>query len=43
MTLSLLLANDKPTALAKLPQGERKDWQAFWSEIATLLKKAGSS
>ena len=27
-------------ALAELPDSERKDWQAFWSEVAALLKKA---
>ena len=26
--------------LAKLPEPERKEWQAFWSEVALLLKKA---
>jgi tetratricopeptide (TPR) repeat protein len=26
--------------LAKLPEPERKEWQAFWSEVAALLKKA---
>ena len=29
--------------LAKLPEGERKEWQAFWSEVATLLAKAEKS
>ncbi len=24
-------------ALARLPEAERKDWQAFWSEVDTLL------
>ncbi len=26
--------------LAKLPVAERKEWQAFWSDAAALLKKA---
>jgi tetratricopeptide (TPR) repeat protein len=26
--------------LAKLPEQEQKQWQVFWSEVATLLKKA---
>jgi hypothetical protein len=30
----------EPDALAKLPQGERKDWQAFWAEVSSLLNKA---
>lgn len=27
-------------ALARLPQGERKNWQAFWAGAADLLKRA---
>ena len=27
--------------LAKLPEAERKEWQAFWAEIDALLKPAG--
>ena len=27
------------TELAKLPELERKEWQLFWDEIATLRKK----
>ena len=30
---------DEPE-LAKLPEPERKEWRAFWSEVATLLKTA---
>jgi hypothetical protein len=30
----------EPDALAKLTQGERKDWQAFWAEVDRVLKKA---
>jgi hypothetical protein len=26
--------------LAKLPERDQKDWQAFWAEVAALLKKA---
>ncbi len=26
--------------LARLPEPERKEWQAFWAEVAALLKKA---
>jgi hypothetical protein len=33
----------EPNDLAKQPQGEWKEWQAFWAEVAMLLKKAGSS
>ncbi len=28
------------TNLKKFPEDERKAWQAFWSEVAALLKKA---
>ena len=27
-------------ALAKMPEPERKDWQAFWADVDALLKKA---
>ena len=30
----------EPEALARLPQGERKNWQAFWAGAADLLKRA---
>jgi tetratricopeptide (TPR) repeat protein len=33
----------KPDALATLALGERNDWQAFWAEVAALLKKVRSS
>jgi tetratricopeptide (TPR) repeat protein len=29
-----------PAALRKLPEAERREWQGFWSEVASLLKKA---
>ncbi len=29
-----------PDALAKLPEPERKQWQAFWEEVEDLLKRA---
>ena len=29
--------------LTKLPEPERKDWHAFWSEVAVLLKQAEKS
>ncbi len=28
-------------ALAKLPEAERKEWQAFWNDYNTLMRKAG--
>jgi eukaryotic-like serine/threonine-protein kinase len=28
-----------PEALAMLPEAERKEWQAFWSEVEALLKQ----
>ena len=28
-------------ALAKLPEDERKDWQALWADVDALLKRAG--
>jgi len=30
----------EPDARANLPDVERKDWQAFWSGVADLLKRA---
>jgi hypothetical protein len=27
-------------ALAKLPEAERKEWQALWAEVEALLKRA---
>ena len=30
----------EPDALAKLPEAERKDWQALWADVDALLKKA---
>src|SRR5262249_4520664 len=27
--------------LKKLPEDERRSWQEFWAEVATLLKQAG--
>ena len=33
----------EPEALAGLPQGERKSWQAFWAGAADLLKRAERS
>jgi hypothetical protein len=27
-------------ALAKLPEPEQKEWQAFWAEVDALLKRA---
>jgi hypothetical protein len=29
-------------ALAKLPEAERKDWQALWADVDALLKRAGA-
>jgi hypothetical protein len=29
-------------ALAKLPEVERKDWQALWAEVDALLARAGA-
>jgi hypothetical protein len=29
-----------PEALAKLPEGERRDWQKLWSDLADMLKRA---
>ena len=29
-----------PEGLAKLPEAERKDWQAFWAEVDALILKA---
>jgi serine/threonine protein kinase len=28
-------------ALARLPEAERKDWQAFWAEVDALARKSG--
>jgi hypothetical protein len=33
---------DEPS-LEKLPEDERKAWQAFWAEVVALLKKASES
>ena len=33
---------DEP-GLARLPEVERKDWQALWHEVDALLVKAGGS
>jgi hypothetical protein len=30
-------------ALAKLPEGEREAFRAFWAEVEALRKKAGGS
>jgi hypothetical protein len=27
-------------SLAKLPEAERKEWQAIWAEVESLLKRA---
>jgi Flp pilus assembly protein TadD len=32
-----------PTALAKLPEAERKRWQQLWTDVAALLKRAGGA
>jgi hypothetical protein len=29
-----------PEALAKLPEAERREWQALWGEVDALLKRA---
>jgi hypothetical protein len=29
-----------PEALAKLPEAERKEWQALWAEVDALIAKA---
>jgi hypothetical protein len=29
-----------PEALAKLPERERKEWQALWEEVESLRKRA---
>jgi eukaryotic-like serine/threonine-protein kinase len=31
-----------PEAVAKLPEGEREGWRAFWERVEALKKKAGS-
>lgn len=28
-----------PKRLAELPEAERKEWEAFWDEVRTLLPK----
>ena len=33
-------ASATPTALAKLPEAERKQWQALWAEVDALLARA---
>ena len=30
-------------ALVKLPEAERKDWQAFWKDYEALMRKAGEA
>jgi hypothetical protein len=30
-----------PEPLARLPEAERKEWQAFWAEVDGLIVKAG--
>jgi hypothetical protein len=35
-----LLAIRDAVALAKLAGAERKEWQAFWSDLEALLKRA---
>jgi hypothetical protein len=32
----------EPEALDRLPEAERKGWQAFWADVDALIKKAGS-
>jgi tetratricopeptide (TPR) repeat protein len=34
------LASARPPALNNFPEGERKEWEAFWNEVDTLLEKA---
>jgi tetratricopeptide (TPR) repeat protein len=34
------LASVRQPALQDLPADERKDWEAFWTEVSTLLEKA---
>jgi hypothetical protein len=29
-----------PEALAKLPEAEREEWQALWTDVYALVKKA---
>ncbi len=31
-----------PTALAKLPEAERADWQRLWADVQAVLEKAGA-
>jgi Flp pilus assembly protein TadD len=33
----------EPEALARLPQGERKQWEAFWAEVEAMIKRAAVS
>jgi tetratricopeptide (TPR) repeat protein len=34
------LAPIRPPALDSIPDGERKEWQAFWNDVRTLLEQA---
>src|SRR5262249_44660822 len=33
----------EPEALAKLPEAERKEWEAFWAEVEAVIKRAAAS
>ena len=33
----------EPEALAKLPAGERKEWEAFWAEVETVISRVAAS
>jgi hypothetical protein len=35
-----LAALRKPEALVKLPEAERKDWEALWARVDALIKRA---
>ena len=35
-----LTALRSPQALAKLPEAQRKEWQALWADVDALLKLA---
>ncbi len=37
------LATVRDDALAKLPEAERKDWQAFWKDYERLMRKGGET
>jgi hypothetical protein len=39
MTDEDLAGTRDAAALAKLPQAERKEWEAFWAEVKALLGK----